>query len=189
MDTEHRKNPTIQACSDHLSEIISHILEPIVKMRPGDMEMTSTGDFIALVDSINKMVSNGMVQDKGNKIQVVGSDVEALYPSLEAVEVAEIVSEAVLNTKIKFENIDWVEGCKYIAITSTEQECRLGPLKRVLPRYHGRGSPEQGHWHPGPVGVPQLGQQRPDDEGEAAGDGQGDEDCGTGHLQVPYILL
>ena len=42
--------------------------------------------------------------------------------------------EAVLKTKIKFGNIDWVEGCKYIAITSTEQECRLGPLKRVLPR-------------------------------------------------------
>ena len=31
------------------------------------------------------MVDNGMVQDRGNKIQVVGSDVEALYPSLEAV--------------------------------------------------------------------------------------------------------
>ena len=41
---------------DHLSEIISHILEPIVKMRPGGMEMTSTGAFIALVDSINEMV-------------------------------------------------------------------------------------------------------------------------------------
>ena len=30
------------------------------------------------------MVDKGMVQDRGNKIQVVGSDVEALYPSLEA---------------------------------------------------------------------------------------------------------
>ena len=49
-------------------------------------------------------------------------------------DVAEIVYEAVLKTKIKFENIDWLEGCKYIALTSTEQECRLGPLKRVLPR-------------------------------------------------------
>ena len=39
--------------NDHLSEILSHILEPIVKMRPGGMEMTSTGDFIALVDGIN----------------------------------------------------------------------------------------------------------------------------------------
>ena len=48
--------PVVSAGSgqdDHLSEIISHILEPIVKMRPGGMEMTSTGDFIALVDGIN----------------------------------------------------------------------------------------------------------------------------------------
>ena len=34
--------------SDHLSEIISHILEPIVKMRPGGM------DFIARVEDVNK---------------------------------------------------------------------------------------------------------------------------------------
>ena len=50
-------------------------------------------------------------------------------------EVAEIVYEAMLRTKIKFENIDWLEGYKYIALTSTEQECTLGPLKRVFPRY------------------------------------------------------
>ena len=80
------------------------------------------------------MVDNMYVQDKGEKIQIVGSDVEALYPSLHAVEVAEIVYEAVLKTKIKFQNIDWMEGCKYVALTSTEQECRLGPLRRVLPR-------------------------------------------------------
>ena len=41
--------------NDHLSEIVSHILEPIVKMRPGGMEVTSTGDFIARVEGINKL--------------------------------------------------------------------------------------------------------------------------------------
>ena len=42
------------------------------------------------------MITLLWVQDKGNRIQVIGSDVEALYPSLEAVEVAEIVYDAVL---------------------------------------------------------------------------------------------
>ena len=56
-----------------------------------------------------------------------------MYPSLDAIEIAEIVYNAVLNTNISFENINWMEGCKYIALTSTEQECRIGPLKRVLP--------------------------------------------------------
>ena len=38
---------------DHLSEIISHILEPIVKMRPGGLEVNSTVDFISIIDDIN----------------------------------------------------------------------------------------------------------------------------------------
>ena len=71
----------------------------------------------------------------------MGSDVEALYPSLEAIEVAEIVYQAVLESKVKFESVDWLEACKYIAITSTAQECKMGPLRRVLPRRrHAPGS-------------------------------------------------
>ena len=101
------------------------------------------------------MVTNRMVQDKGNKIQVVGSDVEALYPSSEAVGVAEIVYEAVLKTKIKFENIDWLEQ---------EQACRLGPGTR--PGITGedplsKDTGNQDQW-----------QQRPDHEGEATFNGQ-----------------
>ena len=66
-------------------------------------------------------VDNKLVQDKGQRIQVIGADVEALYPSLSAVEVAEIVYDAVMKTEVKFDNINWVEACKYIALASTEQ--------------------------------------------------------------------
>ena len=66
-------------------------------------------------------VGNKHVQDYGSKMVIVGSDVEALYPSLEAFEVAEIVYQAVLESKVKFDNIDWLEACKYIALTSTAQ--------------------------------------------------------------------
>ena len=52
-------------------------------------------------------VDKKFVQDRGTRIQVVGSDVEALYPSLHAIEVAEIVYKAVMETNIKFENINW----------------------------------------------------------------------------------
>ena len=51
--------PVVSAGSgqnDHLSEIISHILEPIIKMRPGGLEVTSTGDLISVVEGINRMV-------------------------------------------------------------------------------------------------------------------------------------
>ena len=35
------------------SEMVSHILEAIVKRRPGGMEVTSTGDFISKINDIN----------------------------------------------------------------------------------------------------------------------------------------
>ena len=45
-------------------------------------------------------VENKYVQDSGSRLQIVGSDVEALYPSLEAIQVAEIVYQAVLESKV-----------------------------------------------------------------------------------------
>ena len=75
-----------------------------------------------------------MIQDRGAKIRVIGSDVEALYPSLEAIEVAQIVFNNVMKSEVKFAGINYTEACKMIVMTSTEQECRLGQLRRVLPR-------------------------------------------------------
>ena len=69
------------------------------------------------------MVNNDFIQDRGAKLQIVGSDVAALYPSLKAVEVAKIVY-----------NVNYTEACQLIALTSTGQDCRMGQLKRVLPR-------------------------------------------------------
>ena len=82
---------------------------------------------------LSKDVDNKLIQDRGSKIQIVGSDVEALYPSLEAVEVAQVVFNAMMKSEIKFRGMNYMEACRMIALTSTEQECRLGPLKRVLP--------------------------------------------------------
>ena len=58
---------------------------------------------------------------------------EALYPSLDAVEVAQIVYNAIMKTEVMFKGINYQEACRMIALTSSEQECRLGPLRRVLP--------------------------------------------------------
>ena len=59
-----------------------------------------------------------MVQDKSQRMVVVGADVEALYPSLEAIEVANIVFRAVQESDVEFEGIDYMEICKYITLTS-----------------------------------------------------------------------
>ena len=73
------------------------------------------------------------MQDKSSRLEIIGADVEALYPPLEAVQVANIVYQAVMDSNIKFKGVNYQEGARYIALTSTEQECPLGPLRRVLP--------------------------------------------------------
>ena len=70
------------------------------------------------------IVANDLIQDRSAKLQIVGSDIAALYPSLEAVEVAKIVYNAILETEVKFSGVNYTEACRLIAFTSTEQECR-----------------------------------------------------------------
>ena len=58
-----------------------------------------------------------------NKDITAGSlDVKALYPSLIGSRTAEIVGNMVANSEIEFENIDFNELCKYIAINATNVE-------------------------------------------------------------------
>ena len=79
-------------------------------------------------------VDNRLVQDRSATMHIIRADVVALYPSLEAIQVADIVYKSMMETEIEFKNISFQEAVRYIALTSTDQECRIGPLKTVLPR-------------------------------------------------------
>jgi hypothetical protein len=89
-------------------------------------------------------VQNKLVQDKSTNQVVVRSDVEALCPSLQDTKV---VFNAIMDTKVGFEGVNYQEGARYIVLNCTEQECRPGPLGRVLPRRRqGLESQELGQW-------------------------------------------
>ena len=98
-------------------------------------------------------VDNKLVQDRSQKMNIIGADVEALYPSLSAIQVANIVYQAVMESEIEFSNINYQEGVRYIALTSTAQECRMGPLKRVLPRRRFVNGVRPGVTGAGPAGA------------------------------------
>ena len=78
-------------------------------------------------------VDNEMVQEEVELV-VVGADVEALYPSLTDLEVAQICYDAVMNSKIKFNNVNYRRACMYIALNLSKTEQRMSNLRRVLPR-------------------------------------------------------
>ena len=58
--------------NDHMSEIISHVLEPVAKTMTGGMEVESTGDMMALMNEIN---------DENHEIEDI--DLESIDKELE----------------------------------------------------------------------------------------------------------
>ena len=59
------------------------------------------------------------VQVRGEQMVVVGADVDALYPSLSAEHVASICREAVLESEVIFEGVDYKEAAQYLALNYT----------------------------------------------------------------------
>ena len=102
-----------------------------------------------------KDVSNAMVQDK-QEVVVIGADVEALYPSLLDIEIANICYNTIMKSSISFNNINYRKALLYLAISMNKTDQRTSPLWRILPRRISRGgvrpgvtsSPEnEKHWY------------------------------------------
>jgi hypothetical protein len=90
-----------------------------------------------------KDVDNERVQDV-LQLVVIGADVEALYPSLTDIEVANICFEAIMKSKIIFSNINYRKARLYIATNMNKTDQRTSPLWRVLPRRTSRGGVRPG---------------------------------------------
>ena len=56
------------------------------------------------------------VQDQSSPRVVIGTDVVNLYPSLDIAKVVGTVRRAVLNSKITWEEVDYLEAARYIAL-------------------------------------------------------------------------
>ena len=92
------------------------------------------------------------LQDVSKPMVLVGTDVINLYPSLDIREVVKNVKEAILDSKIKWQEIDYLEGARYIALNWTEGRCRTSGLWRILPRRRYRGGTRPGLKGVGPQG-------------------------------------
>ena len=73
------------------------------------------------------------LQDYEVPMVVVGSDVVSLYPNLDVEKVVIRIEEEVRRTDIQFENVDYLEATRYLALNWTHEQCMRSPLKRVLP--------------------------------------------------------
>ena len=89
------------------------------------------GDLDRLWDG-NEVLSEDL-QDVSKPMIIIGTDVINLYPSLNIREVVKNVKEAILESNITWQEIDYLEGARYVALNWPESKCRSSGLRRVLP--------------------------------------------------------
>ena len=100
----------------------------------------------------SKDAKNEEIQDKTKPMEVIGADVESLYPSLDCKTVANLVYKAILETDITFANVNYKEAVRYIALMWTKQECRMSDIRRVLPWRASKSGARPGITGEGPLG-------------------------------------
>ena len=100
------------------------------------------------------------IQDQTTPMVVVGTDVINLYPSLDIKKVVGTVGEAILESKITWDAVDYLEGARYIALNWTEAQCRSSRLRRILPRRRHKGGSRPGLTGEGPLGAERGDQEQ-----------------------------
>ena len=73
------------------------------------------------------------VQDRSKVMVIIGTDAVSLYPSMEKREAADEVAEAVRESTLKWEGVNWKEATRFLVLGRDEAWCRSSSLRRVLP--------------------------------------------------------
>ena len=91
-------------------------------------------------------------QDQTIPMVVIGTDVVNLYPSLNIKKLVKEVGTAVLESGVQWEELDYLEGARYVALNWSEARCRSSPLGRILPWRRKTGGRRPGLTGCGPQG-------------------------------------
>ena len=92
-----------------------------------------SGDTLDLENVVNKEIMNVEIQDFNARPVFFGGDVKALYPSLDQISTAEIAAEAIMDTGVMFEEIDYDLLAIYLLLNLGKVEKRRMGLNEVIP--------------------------------------------------------
>jgi hypothetical protein len=113
-----------EAPNAQLSMLLAHVINAAVDdlKKTQDTESCSTEDMIAALEQLNN--NNDIPEEQQQEQQlIIGSmDVEALYPSLCAVESSLVVYRLILGYAHKMEGTKWIEAARYLALTCNRED-------------------------------------------------------------------
>ena len=103
-------------------------------------------------------VHNRWVQDKSNKMVVIGSECISLYPNLTKQTTADEVASAIMESDIQWRDINWKESVRYLVLGRPKEWRTRSGLSRVLPHRRHRKGAKPGVTGAGPLG-PAVGDE------------------------------
>ena len=81
----------------------------------------------------SKDVPSDLVKDSSIPLVIIGTDVVSLYPNIKWEAAGEEVYQAIMDTTIQFEGMNYKEGVRYLALVRGYDWCLKSKLRRVLP--------------------------------------------------------
>ena len=76
---------------------------------------------------------NNLVQDRSIPTVIVGTDVVSFYPNIKLEAAGEKVYQAIMDTTIQLEGMNYKEGVRYLALVRGYDWFLKSKLRRVLP--------------------------------------------------------
>ena len=73
-------------------------------------------------------------EKQNEELVLIGADVAQLFPSLEATHSSKLINQALQETKVKFDGINYVEVAVYLAMELTEWQARAAKIHHLLPQ-------------------------------------------------------
>ena len=80
-----------------------------------------------LVSSL-EVEDNKLIQDRSQEMVIIGSDVVGLYPSMVGARAGQDCYQAVVDSGMKWEGVNYKEGARYLAVNWSKQRCRASRL-------------------------------------------------------------
>ena len=114
---------------------MSRILTPVLDAMAGDAECQSSEEMQRAVGDANEKTNNGGEDE--DEVVLISQDVRALYPSLDIQDITEAVREAMMETKLTFDNVDMKTVGKYLAINMSKKEQKSLNIVSCIPTREG----------------------------------------------------
>jgi hypothetical protein len=133
--------PTRPVCNaregpnSRLSNLVAQILNKVADAADEGGECKSTEEMLRGILDVNKRIEEMSEEDLDSvkDIQIISMDVKALYPNLKIKECAEIIQKTVENSTLDFDDMDWDEAGKYVAVNYSKSEIEEAGLREVVP--------------------------------------------------------